>query len=67
MSIEYILLKIFFVVVLSLREKFMKKLTNASLCIYDVHTKTYWPAGGGQGQYPENTAQGHSGQNAIRP
>ena len=29
--------------------------------------KTYWPAGGGRGQNPENTAQGHSGQNAIRP
>ena len=22
---------------------------------------TYWPAGGGRGQNPENTAQGHSG------
>ena len=31
------------------------------------YTKTYWPAGGGRGQNPENTAQGHSGQNAIRP
>ena len=30
-------------------------------------TKTYWPAGGGRGQNPENTAQGNSGQNAIRP
>ena len=29
--------------------------------------KTYWPAGGGRGQNPENTAQGNSGQNAIRP
>ena len=29
--------------------------------------KTYWPAGGGRGQNPENTAQGHSGHNAIRP
>ena len=32
-----------------------------------VHIKTYWPAGGGRGQNPENTAQGNSGQNAIRP
>ena len=31
------------------------------------YIKTYWPAGGGRGQNPENTAQGHSGQNAIRP
>ena len=31
------------------------------------NTKTYWPAGGGRGQNPENTAQGNSGQNAIRP
>ena len=29
--------------------------------------KTYWPAGGGRGKNPENTAQGNSGQNAIRP
>ena len=28
---------------------------------------TYWPAGGGRGQNPENTAQGHSGQNSICP
>ena len=27
---------------------------------------TYWPAGGGRGQNPENTAQGHSGQNSGR-
>ena len=32
-----------------------------------LYFKTYWPAGGGRGQNPENTAQGHSGQNAIRP
>ena len=32
-----------------------------------VHSKTYWPAGGARGQNPENTAQGHSGHNAIRP
>ena len=31
------------------------------------YIKTYWPAGGGRGQNPENTAQGNSGQNAIRP
>ena len=29
--------------------------------------KTYWPDGGGQGQNPENTAQGHSGHNSICP
>ena len=29
--------------------------------------KTYWPAGGGRGQNPENTAQGHSGHNSICP
>ena len=31
--------------------------------------KTYWPAGGGRGQNPENTAQGHSGRCAplVRP
>ena len=29
-----------------------------------TNTKTYWPAGGGRGQNPENTAQG---QNATRP
>ena len=34
---------------------------------WDLYSKTYWPAGGGRGQNPENTAQGHSGQNAIRP
>ena len=28
---------------------------------------TYWPAGGGRGQNPENTAQGHSGHNSICP
>ena len=28
---------------------------------------TYWPAGGGRGQNPENTAQGHSGHNSIPP
>ena len=31
------------------------------------HFKTYWPAGGGRGQNPENTAQGHSGHNSICP
>ena len=35
--------------------------------VIKVRFKTYWPAGGGRGQNPENTAQGHSGQNAIRP
>ena len=30
-------------------------------------TKTYLPAGGGRGQNPENTAQGHSGHNSICP
>ena len=30
-----------------------------------VNIKTYWPAGGGRGQNPENTAQGHSGHNSI--
>ena len=33
----------------------------------EANIKTYWPAGGGRGQNPENTAQGNSGQNAIRP
>ena len=37
---------------------------NAYICI---HIKTYWPAGGGRGQNPENTAQGHSGHNSICP
>ena len=32
-----------------------------------VRTKTYWPAGGGRGRNPENTAQGNSVQNPIRP
>ena len=26
---------------------------------------TYWPAGGGRGQNPENTAQGHSELNQL--
>ena len=34
---------------------------------FKSNIKTYWPAGGGRGQNPENTAQGNSGQNAIRP
>ena len=37
-----------------------------SCFIYDF-TKTYWPAGGGRGQNPENMAQGHSGHNSICP
>ena len=32
-----------------------------------TYIKTYWPAGGGRGQNPENTAQGHSGHNSICP
>ena len=40
---------------------------NVLCCKPKIYTKTYWPAGGGRGQNPENTAQGHSGQNAIRP
>ena len=35
--------------------------------VENYHFKTYWPAGGGRGQNPENAAQGHSGHNAIRP
>ena len=30
-----------------------------------ITTMTYWPAGGGGGQNPENTAQGHSGHTSI--
>ena len=36
------------------------------LSIY-ANIMTYWPAGGGRGQNPENTAQGHSGHNSICP
>ena len=31
------------------------------------HFKTYWFAGGGRGQNPENTAQGNYIQNPIGP
>ena len=41
--------------------------TDAKENHFEDNTKTYWPAGGGRGQNPENTAQGNSGQNAIRP
>ena len=37
------------------------------LLVFTRNIKTYWPAGGRRGQNPENTAQGHSGQNAICP
>ena len=29
------------------------------------NSMTYWPAGGGRGQNPENTAQGHSELNQL--
>ena len=32
-----------------------------------IFFKTYWPAGGGRGRNPENTAQGNSVQNPICP
>ena len=35
-------------------------------CVW-IYIKTYWPAGGGRGQNPENTAQGNSVQNPICP
>ena len=34
---------------------------------YLQDNKTYWPAGGGRGQNPKNTAQGNSVQHPIRP
>ena len=54
---------------MKIRRARLSDIITPILCIAFLHyfAKTYWPAGGGPGQNPENTAQGHSVHNSICP